>query len=200
MVSLLILAVVVGWVALWVYVFKHAPNRSVRIGAVLVAVLIPFWDLPIGYFNLQRHCSTEGGMRTYERIAPQDKVYFKSVPGNSVNELLKQDFKVVEILRPDGKDIAQHEIQGGQITSRTVKNPTSSIAISITRNEKLAWNIYRDQELAHSLATNKLLAEFTRFSWHGGWLQEATWPLVRGSVDCFFQRTDPLVTVLQHGS
>lgn len=198
MVSLLILAVAVGWVALWVYVFKHAPNRGVRVGAVLVAVLIPFWDLPIGYFEYQRHCGAEGGLRIHESIAPQDKVYFDSLAPDSAQELLKQGFKVVEMRRLDGKGIVRHEMQKGSLVSVTVVRPESMVAVSRMTTSRLDWNIYREGFVAHSLGPKKLLATYTTFSWHGGWLEESLDG--RRSLDCFRNRTNPLITLLHRGT
>lgn len=200
MIGLLIFGVAAGYVALWYYVFKTARNRGERVAAVLVAVLIPFWDLPIGYFEFQRHCRAEGGVHVYDRIPAQVMLYFESAPLSSVNELLKQGFSVVEISLPDGKGLVRHELEQGRIISRIVESPESPIAISITRNEKLSWNIYRDQHVARSINPSKLVATYSWFSWRGGWLQKSTWPWFRGSFDCFLERNDPLIALLRHGS
>ena len=200
MVSLLILAVVGGWVALWVYVFRHAPNRGVRIGAVLVAVLVPFWDLPIGYFEYQRHCSSEGGVRVYEPIPPQDKIYFESTPSSLTTDMLKQGFKVVEILRIDRQGIMRQEMQDGTVRSRTVTSPESTIVISIARNESLPWNIYRDRHVARSISNNKVIASYTAFFWNGGWLEKSEiGPLFPPRLRCSTGH-DPLVALLRQGS
>lgn len=200
MIGLVILGLIVGWVVLWVYVFKKARNRGERVAALLVAVLIPFWDLPIGYFEFQQHCSAEGGIRVYERVTPQDKVYFESLPSSPPAELLKLGFKVVEIRRTDGKGIVRYENHPDNSVSRTVQSPESLVAISWTAAERLGWNVYRDRWAAHSLGEKKVLATYTTFSWHGGWLQQSSWPLLRGNLDCFLARTDPLITLLRHGS
>src|SRR5439155_16090899 len=131
--GLIIFGVIAGYVTLWYYVVKAARNRTQRIVAVLVAVLIPFWDLPIGYFEYQRYCSSEGGIRVYERVPPQDKIYFESTPSSFPEDMLKQGFKVVEILRVDRKGIVRQEIQQGTIVSRTVTSPESMVAVSIVR-------------------------------------------------------------------
>ena len=200
MVSLLILGIVVGWVVLWVYVFKHAPNRGARIAAVLVAVLIPFWDLPIGYFEYQRHCSSEGGIRVYEPISPQDKIYFESSPSSPTTDMLKQGFKVVEILGVDRKGIMRQEMQEGTLRSRTVTTPESAIVVSIVRNESLPWNIYRDRHVARSISSNKVMASYTAFFWNGGWLEKSEiGPLFPPRLRCS-SGPDPLVALLRQGS
>lgn len=197
--SLLILGVAVGWVALWLYIFKHAPNRAARVGAVLAAVLIPFWDLPIGYFEYHRHCATDGGLRVYESIKPQDKVYFETLPTDFPEQLLKQGFKVVEIRRFDGKGVERHEIEQGKVVFRTVMSPESVVAVSRLTPERLDWNIYREGFVAHSLRGTKALATYTTFSWHGGWLKEET-DLFRGSLNCFRNKTNPLINLLRQGT
>jgi hypothetical protein len=199
-IGLVILGLTAGWVVLWLYVFKKARNRAEHVVAVLAAVLIPFWDLPIGYFQYRHHCSNDGGLRVYEKIAPQDKIYFESTPSSFPEDMLKQGFKVVEILRVDRTGIARQEVQRGRIVSRTVTNPESMVAVSILRNEELAWNIYRDRHVARSISGNQLIATYTMFSWHGGWLQRSVWPLFRGSLDCFRGPGNPLVTLLLRGN
>ncbi len=200
MIGLLIFGVAAGYVVLWYYVFKAARTRALRIGTVLVAVLIPFWDLPIGYFEFQRYCWTEGGLHVYERISPQDKVYFVSLPSDSVNEMLRQGFKVVEVFRADGKGIVRHELREGKVTSELVTAPESVIAVYITRNEKLSWNVYRYQHVARSLRNNDVVARHTGFTWHGGWLKESISPVFQGRLSCAAPFSDPLTAVLRQGS
>ena len=199
MVSLLILAVVVGWVALWVYVFKHAPNRGVRVGAVFAAVLIPFWDLPIGYFQFHRYCSTEGGIQIYERISPQDKVYFDLLPSDEPEKLLRRGLKVIELRRADGKGVLRQHLEEGKLVSHTVPAPESPVAISITPNVRLEWNIYRHEHVARLIASNKVLIRHTGFTWHGGWLKES-FALSRERLSCSSPTSDLLTPILQRGA
>jgi hypothetical protein len=198
--GLLIFGAIAGYVAFWSYVLKIARNRATRIVAILIALLIPFWDLPIGYLQFRRLCSAEGGLHVYERITPQDKVYFQSVPSSSIDEMLRAGFKVVEILRADGRGIARHQLEQGRIVSQTVQSPESLVAVSITRNDRLAWNIYRYEHIARSISSNEPIARHTGFTWHGGWLKEASAPLFRGRLSCSSPLSDPLVPLLRSGS
>lgn len=200
MVSLLILGIAVGWIALWFYVFKYAPNRGVRVGAVLVALLIPFWDLPIGYFQFQRLCQTEGGVHIYERITPQEKVYFDSVPSDEPEKLLRQGFKVIELRRADGKGVLRQQLHEGKIVSSTVSSPESLVAVSIIPNEKLAWNIYRYEHVARSISSNKILVRHTGFTWRGGWLEDSFAPFLVGRLSCSSPLSDLLTPILQQGA
>ena len=199
MVGLAFLAFIAAYSVLWWFVVKKARNRSEKIAAILIAVLIPFGDLPIGYYKYKQYCSTEGGVRVFQPFPVQDKVFFDSFPSYSTDELLARGFKVVEVATSKG--VARHEMGSNkQILTRMVSQPESPIRVSISRGQNLPWNIVGEERTARTQSDQKLLARYASYTWHGGWLQRSMSPLLRASLSCSTGPQDPIVELLRRGT
>jgi hypothetical protein len=198
-VGLTILAVVAVYIGIvWALVRFALKNNWARAAVVVAALGIPFWDLPIGYYEFQRLCSAEGGLRILKPVAPQERVFFDSMPSQSAEDLLAKGFKVVEIARADGKGIARHEFLGGIVT-KNVAEPESAVRVTIRRNQLLSWNILRDDRIAQFRVNGELLARHSTFTWHGGWLKALASP-TGFALHCFVSRDDQIVEWLANGS
>jgi hypothetical protein len=72
MTGLIVLGLIAAYVATFVLVIRYARNRGEKFAAILIAVLFPAWDIPVGYFSFSRSCDTDGGARQIADIAPQN--------------------------------------------------------------------------------------------------------------------------------
>ena len=62
------------WVIIAAVIARFIPNWPVRIAFFVLAVGIPFWELPYGYYNFQNLCREETKLMVIERIPPQESV------------------------------------------------------------------------------------------------------------------------------
>ena len=195
MVSLLILAVVGGWVALWVYVFRHAPNRGVRIGAVLVAVLVPFWDLPIGYMHFQSECKSEGGLRILGSINAQRAVCTEASFGDAPQWLMKGGFDVVEFR--SGEKTIRYTRGNGEIHASSVGSLVSRYCMAIKQDGRPEWNTYRRDLIVRDVEAETVVAQFTSFNWRGSWLIPTGTP--NEGTRCHEFKGDELIPLIRDG-
>lgn len=201
MIGLLVLAIAGLYIAFWVWVVVTAKRRSVQVVAILVALAIPFWDVPIGYYNYRMYCDVEAGTRVLQGFEAQEKIYFDSMPSYSANELLRLGFKVVEIARADRQGIARHEKSGTeQILTTVVQASESKITVSISRNQRLPWNIVREDRLARLRSTNEVLARHSAFRWYGGWLSKRLPSMLPIRASCAVSPQDPIVELVRRGT
>ena len=200
MIGLAVLAGIAIYVGVWWFLVRTLSQGWAKALAILIALAIPFWDLPVGYLRYQNYCVSEGGLRISSRIAPQESVYFDSVPSYPANELIAEGIRVVEIARPDGRGIARHERQGaGSITTLIITRPQSSLRVTYVRNQRLDWNIIREDRYVRNQADARLLAQYSEFSWQGGWLQHSFAPILGTGLRCTAGSRDPIITLLVHG-
>ena len=62
------------WTVIAAVIARFIPNWPGRIAFIAIAVGLPFWELPYGYYNFQKLCREEGALRILESIAPQESI------------------------------------------------------------------------------------------------------------------------------
>src|SRR6185436_2239817 len=92
--QLLIAAAV--WAIIAAVIARFIPNWPGRIVFLVLAVGLPFWELPYGYYNFQKLCREEGALRIFEPIAPQEAVCVDYPFETVTSEMLKKGFASVE--------------------------------------------------------------------------------------------------------
>ena len=197
-VSLLILGVVVGWVVLWVYVFKHAPNRGVRVGAVLVAVLVPFWDLPIGYFNFQLKCHEFGGLRIEAKHPPVRAILVEDEVGYKPEQLIRYGFSTVEF--GERPHVLRYTAIQNSLVKSTHEDLLSTVKIHVVRNQILDWNLVRRDLLISRINDARVIARHTDFHWLGLWWQREASPTLGDGGRCFASNETAVLTRVAAGT
>lgn len=197
MVGLLVLGVIVGWVALWLYVFKKARNRGERVVAVVAAIAIPFWDLPFGYLHFRTSCSTEGGLRVLGKISPQSAICTEKSFGDAPQFLMEKGFNVVEFRAPE-KTIRYKRTTAGQIEASTVSTLLSQYCLGIEQDQKPEWNTYRRDLIVREMESKTIVARFTSFDWQGTWLKPKSMP--SKGAQCFPLKGDELIALVRGGT
>src|SRR5262249_52885148 len=149
-----------------------------------------------GYLNYVSHCSSEGGLKTFRTIPPQEVVLFELESSMVIDDLLATGWRAVEVL--DEQNRVHHYERGsnGGVAKEIRQQPSSSIRVSRVRDQQLRWNLIRNDEVARS-ANNEVVARYSQFRWRGGWLQLSMSPILGYGESCFFSRKDELLDWLR---
>src|SRR3970040_2192364 len=89
-------AVAAVWALIAAAVARFIPNWPGRIAFFAIAVGMPFWELPYGYYNSQKLCREEIGLQVFEKISPQEIVCADYPYVTLHKELLRSGFTTVE--------------------------------------------------------------------------------------------------------
>ena len=201
MVGLAFLAFIAAYVVLWWFVVQKARNRGEKVAAILIAVLIPFWDLPIGYYNFQAHCREDGGVHYIEKIAPQKSLYFATITAVRPDALLKSGFDAVEFAKPNGAGILRFSSgAGGKIQSEEIQKPSSPLRVSAKFNEEFPWNLFRHEQVLEDRESGRPLARAREYVWLGGWIQRRTAPMLTPAGRCHVSSLNGVVDVALKGT
>ena len=174
MIGLAVLAVVAAYVAVFGFVIAKGRNRPEKISAIAIALLIPFWDWPIGYYKYHVYCRDDGGIKRFEAFPPQKSLYFTYFAGYRPERLIKAGLETVEYRKPDGSGVIRFsQSTNGTIQSIESKSPASTARVRLVPDERLAWDIRRQEQVLEDSRTDKPLVRATRFSWSGGWISQA---------------------------
>ena len=198
--ALVLLAAAVAYIAFWFFIARLLPNWWARCFAVLVALAIPFGDIPIGYLRFSNACAADGGLRVLEQFPPQSSLYLGAETGYTPQDLFRRGFAVAEFLRMDGRiDVYARDTKETRFPTRT-NEAKSKILLAIDRNQHIGWGITRHDRSARLHPAGRTVARFTRFRWAGGWLREFAAPALGFGGECFSDPTDPLLTLLAAGT
>jgi len=199
MLGLAVFTVAVAYIAFWRYVFKRVTTRPRKIGTALIAVALPFWNLPIGYLTFLQRCRTDGGLHVTEKIAPQKNVCIEATFTHDPSLLLKAGFEIVEYRNRKGTT-QYRRVADGSIEKVSIERPQlSTYCLSATYGRRLSWDTSQQDFLVSTTSSGTPVARFTSFTWHGGfwWLPDG---LPRGAVaSCFNLKADEILPVLLKG-
>jgi hypothetical protein len=198
MIGLTILAVIAVYIGVFAYVVVHARNRAEKIAAIAVALAIPFWDLPFGYFNFYRHCSQEGGVHVGVNIPPATSILVDSSSRYTPNEILRFGFKVVEYEAPG--EIVRYTRESKGLTKSIHATPMSNIKIKFAGHKNLPWNLIRSDYVVTRLDNEQIVASQTDFQWRGMWWQVSAAPLLGYGSQCLGEKDKPMLALMARPS
>jgi len=165
MLSLIILVVAGAYVGLWYLLIRALPNRWAKAIVALVALYLPFWDVPYGYYNFRTLCAEEGGVKVFEKVPPQDSIYLdKSVLG-AVSYMFKQGYRIVEEQDRSGQIGRWLASDPGR---REVVEKASLISTYGMRSElfkRQPWGILRSDDFVFNVRTDAVVIRSTYFRW-----------------------------------
>ena len=170
MAGLLILAAAVAYVGLCWFLAAKSQNIWLRSTVILIAILIPFWDFPIGLMNFYQHCSREGGIHIDKNFRLGDSILFGKGVGIRPEEISKFNFKTVEIPSRD-TFIRYTETENGLIKTTDSKS-ISPIRYESLGWESMRWNLRRIEHVIRQTTDGKIVASRTDFSWGGMWWEQ----------------------------
>ena len=171
------------WALIAAAIARFIPNWPGRIAFFALAVGIPFWELPYGYYNFQKLCSEEGRLQVFEKILPQDSVCVGDLDSGVYSGLIRAGFLRIEVT---GKsDDRKRDSASGRIFLTKKQEVKSAYCLEFRANIALPWRVLRSDVLIARANDEHVIARQSQFHWAGMWWQEQARPVVgRGGV-CF---------------
>ena len=172
------------WALIAAAIARFIPNWPGRIAFFALAVGIPFWELPYGYYNFQSICNSEARVQVFESIPPQKSVCIAYPLEDAALEVLKTGFESVEV-RGKGGDVRRY-IAPGAIDRREGRQERVSAEYCVTSviNIQIPGRILRHDHLIQRVNDGRVVARQSRFAWAGMWWQEAARPVLGRGGDC----------------
>jgi len=172
------------WALIAAVIARFIPNWPGRITFFAIAVGIPFWELPYGYYNFQELCRAEGRLQVFEAIPPQRNICVDFPMEDVAKEVLSIGFESVEA-RGKAGDVRRY-IAINAIDRREGRQEriTSDYCIASASNIPLPWRILRHDHLIRGGSDGRVVARQSRFNWAGMWWQEAARPVLGRGGDC----------------
>jgi hypothetical protein len=200
MIGLAVLAGAALYFWVWSVVVRSLKHAGTRTAAIAIAVAIPLWDLPIGYYNFVSHCRSYGGVQQIERIAPQKTLLFSSITGYRPDYLFGRGLDSIEYRGTAGTTFVRFtKTLTGRIEKIQTESAESSIRLVTRPNTELPWNLYRT-EVSLETSAGKIIARAVHFSWVGGWIQRQTAPMLATSLKCHSSSADRILDIAIEGS
>ena len=200
MIGLAVLAGIAIYIAVWWLLVSSLKRTWAKAAAIVIALAIPFWDLPLGYSSFTGHCREEGGLHQLGRVAANEGVFFSYGTGVKAEYLFGLGAHFVEYLRPDESVTRYSRLTNGSIEKTTVDKPSSPVRLQAKFNVELPWNIYKNEVVLWDVQSNRPLARATSFYWIGGWIQRGSMPLLVMRESCDVQSLDQMVSLAVTGS
>jgi hypothetical protein len=200
MIGLAVLAGVAVYSCFWWLVVRSLPTTRAKAAAVFVALAIPLWDLPFGYFNFLNHCTSDGGVKQLENMPAQKALYFDSLTGIRPEALLKAGLDSVEFRKIGEVGIVRFKrTSSGAMERIEVSSAVSPVRIRSTFNEELSWNLLRHEDVLEDSATGRPIARARDYTWLGGWIQRRTAPMLVPMDQCHIAPSGQLIPLVING-
>ena len=198
MIGLAVLAVVAAYVAVFGFVIAKARNRTEKISAVAIALLIPFWDLPFGYLNFRHHCAELGGLHVEAKLGAAEAILVDPDLAYTPDQLQGYGFKIIEY----GKlgQIARFTASTKGLIKSIHEAPVSSLKVHFIANQRLPWNLVRRDFLVSHIKTGQVVARHTDFLWRGLWWQIQAAPLLGNGGRCHVPKDNAVLAVVARGT
>ena len=195
MIGLAVLAGIAIYIAVWWLLVSSLKRTWGKAAAIVVALAIPFWDLPIGYSNFYVHCRDDAGTRVPKAVSSLNTILIDSSSGYTPDELLRYGFSTVEYESREG--IVRYTHTRGAWNKTLQPKPLSAVRLRFGGNQALPWNLIRSSYVVTSIAGNDVIASQTSYHWLGVWWQAKAGGLFGGGPEC--GPTEPLLQALSRG-
>ena len=181
------------WTLSAAVITRFIPNWSGRIAFFAIAVGLPFWELPYGYYNFQKLCREEMELKVFERISPQQIVCADYPFVTLHGELLRSGFTIVET-RGKAGEIKRYTARPELVDSGR-QSLESTYCLTFVNNNQLPWRVLRHDQLITYAQDGHVVARQSRFSWSGMWWQEGLRPLLGRGGECFSEKNRSIVAL-----
>ena len=172
------------WALIAAVIARFIPNWPGRIAFFAIAVGLPFWELPYGYYNFQKLCREEVNLKVFEKIAPQENVCADFPYVTLHDELLRSGFSIVETRDKAGEIRKFVAHSGGRVEETRQQKLVSDYCLTFSNNARLPWRVLRHDQLVERVHDKAVIARQSRFSWLGMWWQEGVSPILGGGGEC----------------
>lgn len=192
--------VAIVWALIAAAIARFIPNWPGRIAFFTIAVAIPFWELPYGYYNFQKLCREEGGLKVLEKIAPQEDVCADFPFDISGKDLLKFGFSSVEARTNTGDVHSFFAQPAATPPESSVGHTVSNYCVTFVNNNHLPWGVIRHDFLITHVDSGRIAAKHSVFDWFGMWWQQQAAPMLGRGGACRENPIPPIVSVLRNGA
>lgn len=183
------------WVLIAAVIVRFVPNKWGRVVLFGVLVGIPFWELPIGYYNFQKLCMEQAKLQVFEKIPPQDSVCVENLDSVLYGGLVRAGYTRIEVT--GGSDNANHYIASGRVFMTNRKQVKSSYCVAFENNIALPWRVSRSDTSIVRVSNDRAVARQSVFYWWGMWWQQAAGPVLGRGGRCFDDPYHPFVALRQ---
>ena len=198
MVGLAVLAGVAIYIAVFWFLVRALKRKWAKGFAILVALAIPFWDLPVGYYNFYSQCARDSGLQVAKNLSPSESILIDSSAGFTPEEASRFGFKVVEY--ESGGQILRYTKDGNRLSRSTHATPVSRFKIQLTDNELLDWHLVRSTYFATRLDSKETVARQVTYRWLGMWWQAAAGTFFGSGTECGVSQAPSIMYVVAHGN
>jgi hypothetical protein len=186
-----------AWALIAAAIARFIPNWPGRIVFFALAVGIPFWELPYGYYNFQKLCREETTLKVIEKFPPQDSVCIEYFDAGLYRQLAQGGFTRIEIT--GRSDNAKEYAAKGQVFMTNHEQAKSSYCIAFENNISLPWRLLRADTMIEQRSDRRVIGRQSEFYWTGMWWQEQARPAAgRGGV-CS-KDSNETIALLRRGS
>ena len=163
------------WAVIAAAIARLIPTWPGRIAFFAIAVGLPFWELPYGYYNFQKLCREDTPLKVIEKILPQESVCIEYFDLGLYKQLVQAGFTRIEIT--GRSDNAKEYAANGRVVMTRREQAKSAYCIAFQSNISQPSRILRSDTLIVRAADNRLHARQSRIRWDGMWWQKATSPI-----------------------
>jgi len=175
------------WTVVAAVIARFIPNWPGRIAFFVLAVGLPFWELPYGYYNFQKLCSEQIGPVFFEKIASQESICISDLDSGAYLGLVQAGFSRIEVTGRTN-DLGRDSL-GGRVVRTQKQSVNSKYCVSYVANIPLPWRVLRNDVLIRHASDDKVAGRQSGFQWAGMWWQEQIRPVLGRGGLCF---GDPL--------
>jgi hypothetical protein len=194
--GLIVIGFVIAYLTLFWVVAAKAKSLRVRIATVAVALLIPFWEFPVGFANFQSHCIRDGGVHLSVPFPPLNTVLIEISAGYTPNEVTRHGLKFVEYRGTNG--ITKYSSGATGLVKSNHSSPSAAVLVERTATDKLPWNLERTVLSARRIENSEPFAHQTAYHWFAFWWQRGMGPIFGSGFDCGWE-PDSLLAALARG-
>jgi hypothetical protein len=187
------------WTLIAAAITRFIPNWPGRIAFFTIAVGLPFWELPYGYYNFGKLCKEQGGLKTFELIPPQNVVCVAYPFESGASAMLKAGFDVVEARDKSGSVNRISRASAGDFQSTKLNRVTSDYCVTYAFVRGLPWRIMRNEMTISRENDQRVVARHSDFIWFGMWWQEAATPVLGRGGECRHDAVPPISAALIGG-
>jgi hypothetical protein len=195
--QLFLLAVI--WALIAAVIARFIPAWPGRIAFFAMAIAIPFWELPYGYYNFQSLCREDTRPQVFEKIAAQDEVCADYPYVTLHKELLRSGFTSVETRGKAGEIRRYTAMSDGHAIETVQRKINSNYCLTFVNNNRLPWRLWRHDVLIKRTDDNRVVARQSRFNWAGMWWQEEAHPVLGNGGACSSD-ANQLILALRRGA
>ena len=185
------------WALIAAAIARFIPNWPARIAFFALAVGIPFWELPYGYYNFRKLCDEQGKLQVFEKILPQDSVCVGDLDSGLYVGLIRAGFTRIEVT--GRSDDPARDSSSGRVFRTKKQDVESTYCYVFQVNSPVPWRLSRNDVLIERANDNRVIARQSQFLWAGMWWQEKARPVLGRGGMCFEDPQRPNL-VLRGGS